>query len=296
MKLTVIIVSHNTKKLLEDCLNSIYHNLPKEYEIIVVDNASTDNSSNLVKTQFSQVKLIKNSTNTGYAHANNLGIKQARGEYLLLLNSDTLASNQSFSVLISWLDNHPKVGIASPKILNLDGTTQPNGGAIPTQSNIFTWMFFLNRLPLLPQIIPNYHAPASYFNKTHPIGWVSGAALCLRRQCLEQIGLLDEKIFMYAEDIDFCLRAYRSGWQIWTVSTCSVTHFGQGSGSKSKAILGEFQGLKYLFTKHYPKSHLYTLKKVLELGTLLRILIFGTIFANKQLKQTYEKALTVARQ
>lgn len=278
MKLSVIIVSYNTKSLLEKCLESIRASTldKKAYEVIVIDNGSTDGSAKLA--------MIKNKQNLGYAVANNQGIKIARGEYILLLNSDTEVKPTALEALVNFMDFHSQAGIASAQLLNPDGSIQPSGGYLPRLSNITLWMFFID----------GYHIQnPAYYQKTRQVGWVQGAALIMRKS----VGLLDENIFMYGEDVELCLRAKKAGWQVWTVATAQVIHhaFQSSGGVSSNALLGEYQGLLYLFKKHKPFWEIPLLKLLLKTGALLRMLLFGTILRDREKYAVYQKAFKFAR-
>ena len=289
MKLSIIIVSYNTKDLLKNCLDSLQKFGIKQSEIIVVDNASSDESVAMVKKSFSKVKIITNKKNTGFAVANNQGIKSSKGDYILLLNSDTLVKKGALSNLTSYIDSHPNVGIASPKLLNADGTIQPAGGALPGLFNLITWFLFLDHLPYTSEFVDPYHQNQSqFYQKTRLTGWVPGTAMLIRSDVIKKIGVLDEKIFMYAEDIDFCLRAQKAGYDIGLVSNSEVVHLGQGSGSKEKALTGEISGLIYLDKKHKPFWQQLVLKLIIKKGALLRMLVFGTILANKPKYEIYK--------
>jgi len=282
MKLSIIIVSYNTKGLLKQCLDAVSKSiLTEQYEVIVIDNASTDGSSDLA--------TIKNKHNQGYSIANNQGIKIAKGEYILLLNSDTRVKSNALDELIKFMDGHPQAGIASAQLLNPDGSIQPSGGFLPRLSNIFAWMFFIDDLPLP---LPAYHVThPGFYSNTHQIGWVQGAALIMRRE----VGLLDENIFMYGEDVELCIRAHKSSWQVWTVATAQVTHQGfQSSGGVStNALLGEYTGLQYIFKKHKPPWEFPLLQVALKTGALIRMLLFGTIWRDKQKYAVYKQALSL---
>lgn len=296
MKLSIIIISFNTKELTLDCLKSIYATaVDLNPEVIVIDNASTDSSAPAITTQFPQVKLIKNSRNLGFTKANNQGIKAGRGDYVMLLNSDTIVSPGAIQALIDFMDYHPRVGIAAPQLLNPDGSIQPNGGFLPRLSNIIAWMLFIDDLPFVSPWFWSYQLRyLPKFSRTREMGWLQGAALVLRRQTLEEIGPLDENIFMYAEDVEICYRARKSGWQVMLLPQAQIIHKGFQSGSSEKAILGEYQGLKYIFQKHKPAWELPVIRLSLKLGALLRLMIFGTIWRDAQKYAIYRTALALA--
>jgi GT2 family glycosyltransferase len=288
MKLSIIVVSFNTKQITLDCLKSIYATADDlKLEVIVVDNASTDGSAELA--------TIKNPDNKGFAAANNQGIRIAKGEYILLLNSDTIVKPHAFKRLINFMDSHPQVGIAAPQLLNPDGSIQPNGGFLPRLSNIIAWMLFVDDLPFVSPWFWSYqlrYLPA--FRRTRAMGWLQGAALVLRRYTIEEVGPLDENIFMYAEDVDICYRARKSGWQVMLLPQAQIIHKGFQSGSSEKSILGEYQGLKYIFQKHKPAWEMPLLRCFLKLGALLRLIIFGTILRDKHKYAIYKTALALA--
>ena len=296
MKLSIIILSFNTKKLILDCLKSVFADSQDlNLEVIVIDNASTDGSPQAVKSHFPQVKLIQNKTNLGFAQGNNQGINQSGVDYVLLLNSDTIIKPQALKRLVEFMDSHPQVGIAAPQLLNPDGSIQPNGGYLPRLSNIMAWMLLIDDLPWVRPWFPSYQLRSSHqFQTTRPLGWVQGAAMVLRRQMLDQIGLLDEQIFMYAEDVDICYRAKQAHWQVMLAPQAQIIHLGFRSSSPQKAILGEYQGLKHLFKKYKPAWELPILNLLLKTGALLRLLIFGTIFKDKSKYDLYRQAISLA--
>ena len=294
MKLSIIIISYNTKKLLENCLGSIYKDLPKDFEVIVVDNASEDGSVNLVENRFKDVHLILNKKNLGFAKANNQGIKKAKGEYVLLLNSDTETTVKNLQNLISFAESKPKAGIISPQLNNPDKTIQQNGGGLPWLLNVFAWQFFLDEIPILTHLFTPYQREdLELYTKNNKTGWVSGAAMLIRKTCLDDLDGLDEKIFMYAEDVDICIRAQKAGWQTWVTAEAKVMHIGHASGNATKAIIGEYKGVQYLFNKHNPKQAV-VISLILYYGAHFRSLIYKLI-GNNDKANLYQQAAQVVR-
>ena len=300
LELSIIIPSFNTKKLLYNCLKSIFSQTKKiKFEVIVVDNASVDGSVQMIKKEFPQVKLIRNKKNLGYAKANNQGINLAKGKYILLLNSDTKIINEAIEKMVDWLELHPKIGIAGCQLLNSDGSIQPSAGFLPRLSKIFSWALFLDDLPLIWRIIKPYQVSKKIFyqNSHLNLGWVTGAFLIIKRRVIEKVGLVDERFFMYAEDVDWCYMAKEKGWQIGFNSEAQIVHY-KGKSSKSgfkAAVLGEYKGLLAFFTKHKPSWEMPILKVLLKIGALLRFTIFGVIMNNKTKRRVYEKAFKVVR-
>lgn len=274
--LSVIIVNWNTQELLRNCLNSVLrhvHNVSKE--IIVVDNGSSDGSQEMVKREFAEVNLIETGENLGFSKGNNVGLLQAKGRYLLLLNSDTLMENDALSGLVNWMDMHLRVGICGPKLLNKDGSTQPSSGYLPG-----LWSIGLNMcLPVhaIPGV--NKFTPAlrviypEYYEKEHETGYVSGACFMIRRETYEQLGGLDENIFMYVEEVEMCKRAWDEEWEVWLVPQFEVKHLERGSSVSGKkgAILGVYKNLYYYFRKHEPDWKLWALEMLLTFGAVIRL-------------------------
>lgn len=295
MQLTIIIVSFNTKDLLRKAVKSIP--TKPDWEVIVVDNASTDGSVEMLKEEFPGVKLITNSENLGFAKANNQGIKTSSGKFVLLLNSDTQVKKDALEQLVEFMQKNPQVGIASGQLLNPDGSIQPQGGYLPHLSNVAFWMLFIDDIPAIGKYLWPYHiTDRKKFTKERRIGWVGGTAMMIKRVVLEKVGLLDEEIFMYAEDVEFCLRAQEAGFLVAITPLSKIIHYGQQSsgGAPSAAWLGEYKGIKYIFKKHKPSWEYPIVRLLLKLGALLRMGIFGILQGRKDAYEAYKKALQLA--
>lgn len=295
MDLSIIIVSHNTKDVLLNCIRSIYKspdNLKKE--IIVIDNHSTDGTVELLRNHFKDIKLIQNQMNVGFAAANNQGATQATGEFILLLNSDTLVINDALSKLVKSA-KESQATILSCQLLNSDHTIQPQGGKLPTLFNLTAWMTFFDDLPIIKSFFPSYQIRReSYFEKDQQPGWVGGTAMLINANVYHKLNGLDEDLFMYAEDVEFCYRAYQNKHQIRYFSEPRIIHLGQQSGSPQKAIIGEFQGLKHLYAKHKPSWQQTFLRLILKTGALLRVFVFGIIRGDHERKVAYQQAYRLA--
>lgn len=300
--LSIIIVSFNTKKLLLSCIGSVRkYTKEVDYRIIVVDNASHDGTQEAIK-KIKDIKPILNQENLGFAAANNQGIKLSQGRYILLLNSDTELHEDSLSKMVSWMDAHPEVGISSCMLLNPDKSIQETGGYFPTLFRVFLWATFLDDLPFIPRIFGSYHPHGSLYKKERELDWVTGAFFLIRNKVIEDIGLLDEKFFMYVEEVDYCYRAKNKGWKIRYVPNTSIVHLGGGSSSgesvkfkywsagKERSIIGEFNGLKRFYKKHYPVWQYPFLIFFLKLAALLRFFIFGFFGRQVHARTIYGKA------
>lgn len=233
-RISVLIVSWNARDYLRDCLNSIHQTgASVVQEVIVVDNASTDGSPEMVAEQFPGVILIKSSENLGFARANNLGIKRASGAYLALVNSDVIVHPNCLQQLAAVFDHQQDVGLAGPKILGRDGNLQLTCGLLPTVWNTICEFFLLYR------VFPNSSWFAGFQMRSQKLvlngmtETLSGCFLLARRAAVDKVGGLDEGFFFYAEDIDWCKRFWDAGWKLMFVPDAVATHFGGGSSANA---------------------------------------------------------------
>ena len=292
MKISVIILSYNTKTLLKDCLSSLLAKTRSlEMEIIVVDNHSTDESTSMVRKYFPQVDLIVNSENYGFSKGNNVGLKKASGDYILLLNSDVIFTEDAIGKMLKAMDEDPKIGISSCQLVDTDCNIQPTGGFFPTIFRVFAWMFFLDDIPFLNRFFHSYHPQGFWYKKERLQDWVTGAFFLMRKQVVEEIGFLDENIFMYAEEMEYCYRAKNRGWLVKYSPITSIIHLGGKSGTPKGALLGEFKGVKYFFQKHRANWQYPLLIIFLKLGSLLGLILFAIIKPKSDLKGVYAEAL-----
>lgn len=274
MDLSIIIVNYKTKKITANCLETItksQDNLTKE--VIVVDNGSQDGSVEYLRKQFPQYQVLSSGSNLGFSQGNNLGVSQANGDYVWLLNSDTLIKSNTISTLMECVKSNNSQ-LASCQLLNPDGSIQPQGGFLPTLGRVALWMLFIDDLPLIKFLVKPYHQNLKTFFKTdqHP-DWLAGTSLLIKRELYQKMNGLDNHIFMYGEDVEFCLRAKQQGVRIDYFSEPQLTHLGQASGSSRGAILGEYQGLIYIYNKYFNFYHQLILKFLLKLGAILRVII-----------------------
>jgi GT2 family glycosyltransferase len=254
---SIIIVNWNTKDKLNDCLNSIYRQASKlTCEVIVVDNASSDGSGEMVKRQFPKAILLQNNENRGFAAANNQGIAIANGRYVLLLNSDTLILNNAIAKTVIFADNHPEAAVVGCKVLNPDRTLQRTCFMFPSLFNMFLSSIYLYKL--FPR--------SKFFGREQMTWWdrdnirevdvVTGCFMLVRREAIEQIGLLDERFFMYGEETDWCYRFKQAGWKIVFTPIGQIIHFGGVSSSKMAAgkTLQLRGAILQFMAKHYSKA------------------------------------------
>ena len=223
--LSVIVVNRNTRELLLACLGSLFDGAaPLRIEVIVVDNASTDGSVPSVESRFPQVRLIRNDTNTGFAHPNNQGIAASRGRYLLLLNSDTVVRHGALKRLVDFMDQHPEAGACGPRLVYPDGSLQRSCASFETP-----WRWFCDMLDL-GKVLPRSTALSNLrvrfdHASTSPVDWVMGAALLVRREVVDEVGMLDERFRIHCNESDWCYRMHRAGWPIYYVHSAEVVHY-----------------------------------------------------------------------
>jgi GT2 family glycosyltransferase len=251
MNLSIAIVSWNTRDILDQCLTSIYEtSVGIDLEVIVVDNASADGSSSLVFGKYPQTRLIENTDNVGFARANNQAYALSTGKYFLLLNPDTVCLPNALLRLVTFMEEHPDAGAVGPLVLNPDMTLQYSWARFPTLMSES-----LGRLDrrvrgraISPSTADEVRAIAPFM-----VDWVGGCCLLIRRDAVEQIGLMDESLFMYSEETDWCLRLYRAGWTTWVQPASEVIHLGGQSSSQvpaESAIHLRRSKMAY-FRKHY---------------------------------------------
>lgn len=272
-KLSAIIVSYNTRKLLAQCLDSVYKSdFEGDLEVFVVDNNSSDGSVQLVREKFSEVTLIANQRNLGFAVANNQALKQASGEFVLLLNPDTVLASDACGTMSDFLQAYSKIAAVGAKLIEPKGGAQRSWGSFPNLARyVFDYLLFGN---LWSRLFPT---PSR--REPFEVDWVLGAVLMVRREVVEKVGTLDERFFMYAEDKDWCYRMKKAGWKVYYLPTAQVVHRGEASTSQvSPQMHLEFyqSQLKFL-SKHYSKGYRCLLKSVMAVGTLERLLVWLVI-------------------
>ena len=230
---SVIIVNWNTREILRDCLASVYEQAGDvDYEVIVVDNASTDGSVEMVKSSFPQVALIENDENRGFAAANNQGIGISKGRYVLLLNSDTIVLGGAIARTVEFADAHPRVGVTGCRVLNRDKTLQPTCFMFPSVLNMFLACTYLYKLSPKSRFFGREHMTWWDRNDVREVDVVTGCFMLVRREAIEQVGVMDEQFFMYAEETDWCYRFRKSGWQVMFTPTAEIIHLGGQSTAK----------------------------------------------------------------
>ncbi|MCC6385656.1 MAG: glycosyltransferase family 2 protein [Bacteroidia bacterium] len=259
MKLSVVIVNYNVKYFLEQCLLSVLKSIQGiEGEIWVVDNNSVDGSVELVKEKFPQVKVIANSFNAGFSKANNQAIRQSEGEYILLLNPDTVVEESTFSMVIQFMDSHADAGGLGVYMIDGKGRFLPESKrGLPTPAVAFSKVFGLSSLFPKSKVFGRYHLGYLDKEKVHPVEVLSGAFMMLRREALDKTGLLDEDYFMYGEDIDLSYRIIKAGYKNYYFPGTRIIHYKGESTKKSSVnyVIVFYKAMVIFARKHFSQSH-----------------------------------------
>ena len=306
MKLSIIIVSYNGKEYLKKCLDSIFRSKISDFEVIVVDNASTDGSAETIdnfkfhpfgklRTNF---KFITNKKNLGFSKANNIGVKNSSGDYLLFLNPDTEIDKKTIESLISFMDKKKNAGCVTCKVLLPNGKLDEScHRGFPTPWNAFCFFSGLEDLFPKSRIFSGYHMGWKDLNNIHEIHACAGSFMLVRRKAGEEIGWWDEDYFFYGEDLDFCLELEKKGWKIYFVPNVSIVHYkGVSSGIKkaSKDITTADRATRTFATKHrfsamkilYNKQYINKYPKFIT-WLIYRFIDLKLWFALQRIKDSY---------
>jgi GT2 family glycosyltransferase len=286
MDISIIIVSYNTCKLTINTLNSISGSqFLYQYEIILIDNASNDSSVSEIKKRYPQITIIENNQNFGYSRANNQGILLAKGRYILLLNSDTIINEETLQAMLAFMDSNPTIGASGCKIVLPDGSLDKAcRRGFPTPSASFYYAFGISKL--FPNIPRFNQYQLSYLDpdKDYPVDCLVGAFMMVRREVIDQVGMLDEDFFMYGEDIDWCYRIKEAGWGIHYYPYTKIIHYkGASSRKKPYKIIYEFHRAMWLFhRKHYQKKYSSLVNIMVYMGIAVK---FGFSLLTNTLKK-----------
>ncbi|MBK8900860.1 MAG: glycosyltransferase family 2 protein [Anaerolineaceae bacterium] len=291
MKLSIVIVSWNIKMLMAGCLKSVFDHSPGfEFEVWVVDNASSDGSVDMVRQQFPQVQLIANQENVGFAPANNQAIRRCHGSYILLLNPDTEVLPGALDALVQFMETRQDAGAVGSLLLNPDGSLQPSCFPRPTLSRELWRLFHLDKLR------PYGQYPTQTWDQERPqeVDVIQGASLLLRREALDQTGLLDEGYFIYTEEVDLCYRLQQTGWHLYWIPQSKVIHFG---GQSTKQVAAEmflqlYKSKIQFFRKHYGRFPAIAYKLILLVASAARLLVSPLAWLQKEPLRKQHLALT----
>jgi len=250
MKLSVIILCWNDLKVIGDCLQSIYAGTRStDFEVIVSDNASTDGSVEFIREKFPKVRLIENGRNLRFAKGNNVGIQASAGEYILILNPDTIIHDGALDQIVDYADKHPEAGALGCRVVNIDGSYQEHVCPLPTIRS--EWMAALHLGALAS--LSNWFNPGVYVgwngDGERTVGWLAGCFILVRAELLKRLGGFDEQFFYYYEDTDLCHRIWEAGYSVLYTPDISITHL-KGHSTKKRFPLG-FELDKYVTRYRY---------------------------------------------
>lgn len=301
--LSIIVVSYNTCDITLNCLKSIFSDKGLTFdltkidksdkipaEIIIVDNNSQDDTLKSIKKLSKPISIIQNQQNIGFGQANNQGIQKASGNYILLLNSDTIILHSAISQSLIWLSAHPGSYGCTAQLLNKNGTIQASGGYFPNLLNTFTWCIGLDDLPLINKIIkpfhphtPDFYTHDRYYLSDHPQDWITGAYMLLRKNVIDKTGGFDKDYFMYSEEVDLCYRIKKffSHLNLWYLIGPQIIHLGSASssGNLQFSYQREYEGVLSFFKKHRPKYQYEIASGLIKINQLLRRTVYK-IFKN----------------
>lgn len=293
MDVSIIIVNWNTKNILRDCLRSVYEQAGDvDYEVIVVDNASTDGSLDMIKSDFERVVLLENAQNKGFATANNQGMEIAKGRYVLLLNSDTVVLDGAIAKTVSFADAHPRAGVTGCRVLNADRTLQPTCFMFPSILNMFLSSTYLYK----------FFPKSRFFGRERMTWWdrsdvrqvdvVTGCFMLVRREAIDQVGVMDERFFMYAEETDWCYRFREEGWDVTFTPAGQIIHLGgQSTAKKPVAMIVQLRlSILKFIRKHSGRFAQVSARFLTALFFAVRIPIwFARVFSLRQRSEAVVK-------
>ena len=282
--LSIIIASYNTRDITDICLTKLEKSAVflkqktgLDCEIIVVENASSDGSAQMIKKKHPGIKLIISKINLGFAKGNNLGLKNTSNpENILLLNSDVYVNDSVLFDVISYCKSHSNADVVGCRLNFSGGKLQPSAGFLPTPKNTLTWMLGLDKFPVAGRVSKPVHPDSEdFFFADKQVEWVMGAFMFMSRKVYNKTGGFDENFFMYMEEVEWCRRINQAGFEIWYTPSFSVTHLDKASSGfdLKKPLTKEIFGLKYYLQKYYPKS-LWWLFPIIKTGMFLRYIGF----------------------
>lgn len=290
MLISIVTINYKKENLTVFCMESLYQQFKEEFEkdlveLIIVDNASGEDSVKLIqnevsKKKYKNIKLIQSNENGGFGKGCNLGASQAKGNYILFLNNDTVVKDAGILKMAKYLDDNPNVSILGGQLRNVDGSLQASAGSFYTLFKVVMLLTGMQKFGLLDK------SP----KQISRVDWVKGGLLMIRKDVFEKLKGFDEKIFMYTEDMELCYRAKLKGFQTFFFPFTYVLHAEHGSTNRTFAIVNIYKNLLYFYKKHRSFVE-YLILKTLLLSKAYLLIFLGTITNNQYLRQTYRQAL-----
>lgn len=256
MDVSIIVVAWNVQQLLEDCLKSVFEQTSGiDFEVIYVDNASEDNSVEMVKEKFPKVTIIENDENMGFIIANNQGIEVSKGQYVLLLNSDTIVLDNAIAKTVQFANQHTDAAVIGCKVLNPDMTLQRNCFMYPSALNMFLTSTYLYKIFPKNRFFGREHMTWWNFNEIREVETVCGCYSLVRKEAIDQVGMMDDTYFVYGDDPDWCYRFKEAGWKILFTPEPNIIHYGGLTTSqKSRIFRWQLHGSELIFVRLHQSS------------------------------------------
>ena len=285
---SIVLVCWNNKDYLEPCLRSLYDGgLQRSFDIVVVDNGSTDGSQEMLREFFPEIKIIQNDHNVGLARACNQGIEATQSPYILLLNNDTIVNGVSLDGLINFMDNKPTAGAVGGKLLNEDGSFQAGYADFSS-----LWEEFMIATRFGEYFREGYPSHLDVvIEEPTPVGWLSSACLLLRRAALDEVGLLDEEYFIYGDEADLQYRLQQAGWKVYYLPSSTTLHYGGRSMNRWRRRKMVYRGKMLFYQKNYSSLKSGTLRFMLGSLSLVKMIGWGGAYALPSKRELAKKEL-----
>jgi GT2 family glycosyltransferase len=288
LQLSVVTVTWNAKKYVDECLSSLNQIEDLPCEIIVIDNASTDGTPDLIAEKFPSFQLIRSDRNLGFAKANNIGIRNSGGKYFCLVNSDVVVPKGCLTALIGFLESNPEVGVVGPQMLGPQGNIRRSAMRFPSLLSSVARSLSLDRSPWLSRIVHAQMMTDFSHDRQAEVDILNGWFWMIRREALSQVGLLDEQFFIYGEDMDWCLRFRKAGWKIVFFPGVSAIHYGGASSSAAPVrFYVEQQKADFQYwTKHHSAIAAWAYRAIIFTHNCLRFAGYAVIYCLSRGKRT----------
>ena len=270
--LSIVLVCWNNKAYLEPCLHSLYDNSPLcSFDVIVVDNGSTDGSQAMLREKFPDVQILENGRNVGLGRASNQGIEATQGRYILLLNNDTLVNGASLDAMVNFLDTHSEAAAVGGRLLNPDGSPQSYYNHFSTLREEFLIATRIGEMlwDAYPAVVDD--------DQVRSVGWIGSACLAVRRTALDQVGLLDDEYFIYGDEADLQYRLKRAGWDIYYIPTAHTIHYGGRSMDRWRRRQMVYRGKILFYQKNYDATRTLALRAMLGGLSLFKLAYWGVV-------------------
>ncbi len=300
MDISVVIVAWNAKRYVEMCLESLEKAPPqRSMEVLVVDNASDDGTAEMIESKYPWVKLIKSTENLGFSRGNNLAIRQCRGRYIALVNPDVIVFPGCLDALADFLDNHPRVGDVGPRVFNPDMTQQSTCRRFPTLWNNFCSATALATTFTRSRIFAGEHMWYFAHDRTMSVDVIVGCFSMIRREAFDDVGLLDEELFMYGDDVDWCRRARGAGWEVmFYPGAQAIHHLGKTTAPYPvRFAVAQQQSVLHYWKKHHSFLAVLGIRSIMLFHHLLRYmaaLLTGALRSQRAAKGRVRKQVSGA--